>query len=76
MYYSKFRKFTSIRSTYNLFCDSWNDQENLEFNALLSRGIPMNTDGYVDNATSLVSIAPTGNLSIIMMIKKSNMHQQ
>eukprot|EP01083_Nonionella_stella_P152013 486665_1 len=49
--------------SYNLFCDEWDNAENLEYNAFMHKT-------YVDDARKLTSIAPVGNVSIIVLIKE------
>ena len=56
---------------YNLFCDFWNNQSNLEFNALID-GVSMSTAGSVDDARQLTAIAPSGNISITVLVKEKN----
>ena len=53
---------------YNLFCDYWDDQHYLQFNALIN-GVVMNSNGYVDDAQVLISIALSGNASLTVLIK-------
>ena len=56
---------------YNLFCDEWDDDDNLEYNALID-GVVMSTDGFVDDARELTGIAPSGNVSITVLVKEQN----
>ena len=56
---------------YNLFCDFWNNQSDLEFNALID-GVAMNTAGFVEDARQLTGIAPSGNVSITVLVKEKN----
>eukprot|EP01083_Nonionella_stella_P277246 942509_1 len=56
---------------YNLFCTGWNDNENMEFNALL-KDVLMSKSTYVDDPRELRSIAPVGNVSIIVLVKQKN----
>ena len=56
---------------YNLFCNFWNNQSNLEFNALID-GVSMSTAGFVQDARQLTGIAPSGNVSITVLVKEKN----
>lgn len=54
---------------YNLFCAGWDvDEGELEFNALMDN-VAMSA-GYVDDARKLTSVAPVGNVSIVVLVKR------
>eukprot|EP01083_Nonionella_stella_P308653 1089990_1 len=57
---------------YNLYCEGWNNADNLEFNALLGDA-PM-SQTYVDDARLLKSIAPTGEVSITVLVKEKGVN--
>eukprot|EP01083_Nonionella_stella_P128803 390391_1 len=54
---------------YNLFCDEWDNEDDLEYNALL-KDVLMSKNTFADDARKLQSVAPVGNVSIIVMIKE------
>merc|ERR1719204_1051571 len=54
---------------YNLFCAGWADEDVLEFNAL-TQNVPLSTAGFVDDARKLTSVAPVGNVSIVVLVKE------
>ena len=61
----------SIKPTenYNLFCDNWSNQNDLNFNAMISN-VLMN-DEFVSDP-SLGGIAPSGNISITVLIQNQS----
>ena len=58
---------------YNLFCDFWETENgtDLEYNALIG-DVAMSTAGFVDDARELTGIAPSGNVSITVLVKEQN----
>ena len=58
---------------YNLFCDFWETENgtDLEYNALIN-DVAMSTEGFVEDARGLTSIAPSGNVSIVVLVKEQN----
>ena len=56
---------------YNLFCAYWENEENLEYNALIG-DVAMSTAGFVGDARELTGIAPVGNVSITVLVKEQN----
>ena len=58
---------------YNLFCDFWETENgtDLEYNALIG-DVTMSTDGFVDDARELRGIAPSGVVSITVLVKEQN----
>ena len=56
---------------YNLFCD-FSENENgtdLEYNALIG-DVMMNTEGFVNDTRKLIGIAPSGHVSITVLVKQ------
>ena len=56
---------------YNLFCAFWENEQNLEYNALIG-DVAMSTAGFVGDARELTGIAPVGNVSITVLVKEQN----
>eukprot|EP01084_Bolivina_argentea_P000675 1248_1 len=54
---------------YNLFCTNWENQQDLEFNALIDNVI-INKDGFVDDVSEIIGKAPVGNVSITVLVKQ------
>ena len=56
---------------YNLLCSDWESDGDLEYNALID-GVAMNTDGFVDDSQDLSGAAPSGNMTITVLVKEQN----
>eukprot|EP01083_Nonionella_stella_P221627 791616_1 len=54
---------------YNVYCDGWDSE--VEYNAMV-QDVLMNQASFVSDARQLRSIAPVGNVSIIVLIKPKN----
>ena len=56
---------------YNLLCSGWESDGDLEYNALIN-GVAMNSDGFVEDSQDLRGKAPSGNVSIVVLVKEEN----
>ena len=52
--------------TFNLFCNDWNDQNDLQFNALIN-GVQISSS-FVNDARLLQSITPVGDIIITVLL--------
>ena len=56
---------------YNLLCSDWESDGDLEYNALIN-GVAVNIDGFVEDSQDLSGVAPSGNMTITVLVKEQN----
>ena len=54
---------------FNFFCVEWDDDDDLEYNALIG-DVVMDTDGFVDDAREIIGFAPSGNVTVTVLVKE------
>ena len=59
--------------SHNLYCDGWIAEEELEYNALIGDSV-MSTSGFVDDPRKLKARAPSGNETIMVLVKEMDQY--